>query len=106
MLACSSPGLCSEQDSTLGGLANDFAFKDDVRVEKFYHHWFNSDHHIQSLIQALGLSDRVITLPTKTGIFFNGRIWKLSVLISFARRFLSRSIASGFAVLYVRRLKD
>lgn len=98
-----------EQDSHAGGLASDFAFSDAVRVEKFYHHWFNSDHHIQGLIRALGLSDRVITLPTKTGVFFNGRIWKLSAPLDLLRfseiPFLDR-LRLGIAVLRVRWLQD
>ena len=30
-----------EADATPGGLAGVFEFDDGVKVEKFYHHWFN-----------------------------------------------------------------
>ena len=45
-----------EQEPKLGGLAVGFETVpgSDVTLEKFYHHWFTSDHHIMSLVQSLG----------------------------------------------------
>ena len=36
-----------ENDSGPGGLAGTFQFRDGVRVEKFYHHWFTNDAHVK-----------------------------------------------------------
>ena len=40
-----------EKDDTAGGLAGIFTFKDGVKVEKYYHHWFNSDQYVMKLIK-------------------------------------------------------
>ncbi len=45
----------------VGGLASGFKQPNwDWSVEKFYHHWFESDKHMHGLIAELGLSDKVI----------------------------------------------
>ena len=44
-----------------GGLASGFKEPHwDWSVENYYHHWFASDHHMLGLIEALGLSHKVI----------------------------------------------
>lgn len=98
-----------EADSTPGGLAGTFRFDDGVEVEKFYHHWFNNDHFVPDLVRELGLEGDVILLPTQTGMYFNGRIWRLSSpvdLLKFtALSFIDR-IRLGLLVFQVRRIKD
>jgi len=98
-----------EADEALGGLAGTFRFADGVKLEKFYHHWFNNDVYVPELVEELGMSGDVITLPTQTGMYFNGRIWKLSTPLDLLRftalSFLDR-IRLGLLVLQVRRIKD
>ena len=98
-----------EADATPGGLAGTFEFSDGVQIEKFYHHWFNSDVYVPALVDDLGLTGEVITLPSKTGMYFNGRMWKLSTpldLIKFtALPFIDR-IRLGLLVFQVRRIRD
>ena len=67
-----------EKDDTPGGLAGTFDFDDGVKVEKFYHHWFNNDLYIPSLVKELGLEGEIVNHKTDTGMFFNGSVWKLS----------------------------
>ncbi|HRQ32216.1 MAG TPA: FAD-dependent oxidoreductase, partial [Anaerolineales bacterium] len=44
-----------------GGLASGFKEAHwDWSVEKFYHHWFQSDSEMLGLIRELGLEDKVI----------------------------------------------
>lgn len=98
-----------ESDSTAGGLAGTFHFSDGVKLEKFYHHWFNNDVYIPELVKELGMEGDVITLPTKTGMYFNGRMWKLSSpmdLLRFTALSLIDRIRLGLLVLQVRRIKD
>jgi len=98
-----------ESDSTAGGLAGTFAFHDGVRLEKFYHHWFNNDVFVPELVKELGLEGDVVTLPTNTGMYFNGRLWKLSTpldLLRFTALPLIDRIRLGLLVLQVRRIKD
>lgn len=98
-----------EADETPGGLAGVFEFDDGVKVEKFYHHWFNNDVYVPELVKELGLDGDVILLPTRTGMYFNGRIWKLSTPLDLLRfkalSFLDR-IRLGLLVFQVRRIKD
>lgn len=98
-----------ESDSTSGGLAGTFEFSDGVKLEKFYHHWFNNDVYVPELVKELGMEGDVITLPTRTGMYFNGRMWKLSTPIDLLRftalSFIDR-IRLGLLVLQVRRIKD
>lgn len=101
--------LVLESDTAPGGLAGTFEFRDGVRIEKFYHHWFNNDAFVPQLVGDLGLSSEVVMLPSKTGMYFNGRQWRLSTpwdLLRFkAISFLSR-IRLGLLVFRVRQIKD
>lgn len=98
-----------EADSTPGGLAGTFEFADGVKLEKFYHHWFNSDIYVPELVKELGMEGDVILLPTRTGMYFNGRMWKLSTpldLLRFKALSLIDRIRLGLLVFQVRRIKD
>ena len=44
-----------EKSNKLGGLASTFSFSKQIEVEKFYHHWFNTDNYIIELIKSLKL---------------------------------------------------
>ena len=98
-----------ESDDTPGGLAGTFQFDDGVEVEKFYHHWFNSDQYVPELVEELNLSGDVITLPSKTGMYLNGRMWKLSTpldLLKFSALSLWDRVRLGLLVFQVRRISD
>lgn len=101
--------LILEADDTPGGLAGTFDFDDGIKVEKFYHHWFNNDVYVPELVKELGLDGDVILLPTRTGMYFNGRMWKLSTPLDLLRfkalSFIDR-IRLGLLVFQVRRIKD
>jgi protoporphyrinogen oxidase len=101
--------LVVEADEAPGGLAGTFKFSDGVKVEKFYHHWFNNDIYVPDLVKELGLDGDIILLPTRTGMYFNGRIWKLSTPLDLLRfkalSFINR-IRLGLLVFQVRRIKD
>ena len=48
-----------------GGLAAGFkSLEWEWSVEKFYHHWFTSDHDMFEIIGELGLQDKVCLLYT------------------------------------------
>lgn len=98
-----------ECDSSAGGLAGTFEFADGVRLEKFYHHWFNNDVYVPELVKELGMEGDVITLSSRTGMYFNGRMWKLSTpidLLRFTALSLIDRIRLGLLVFQVRRVKD
>src|SRR5512140_3340452 len=65
-----------ERMPELGGLAGTFPIE-GTRLERGYHHWFTSDTSIVDLMGELGLGDRVMWIPSKTGWFENGKIWSM-----------------------------
>ncbi|WP_338846371.1 NAD(P)/FAD-dependent oxidoreductase [Massilia sp. W12] len=101
--------LVLEADSVPGGLASTFDFRDGVRIEKFYHHWFNNDVYVPELVRDLGLEGEIVTMPSKTGMYFNGRHWRLSTpldLLRFSPLSFWERIRLGLLVFQVRRVKD
>jgi len=98
-----------DADSTPGGLAGTFEFKDGVTIEKFYHHWFDNDTYVPELVKELGMDGDVVIMPSKTGMYFNGKHWRLSTPLDLLRfsplPFLDR-IRLGLMVLKVRKVKD
>jgi len=98
-----------EKSNKLGGLASTFSFSKQIEVEKFYHHWFNTDNYIIELIKSLKLEKNVIYEPSNTGIFFNNKIWKLSTpieLLKFTALPLFDRIRLGILIFYVRLIKN
>ena len=98
-----------DADDRPGGLAATFRFPDGVVLEKFYHHWFNNDGFVPELVDELGLSGSVVTMPSRTGMYFNGRLWKLSTpldLLRFSPLSLIDRIRLGLLVFQVRRVRD
>lgn len=60
----------------VGGLAAGFKAPHwDWTLEKFYHHWFQSDSSILGLIKELGWSDQVLFPRPYTVVFHNGQFY-------------------------------
>lgn len=98
-----------EADSVPGGLASTFEFSDGVRLEKFYHHWFNNDIYVPELVKELGMEGDILFLPTKTGMYHNGKIWRLSSpldLLRFKALSLIDRFRLGYLIFQVRQIKD
>ena len=63
-----------EAAGEVGGLAAGFKAPHwDWTLEKYYHHWFASDHSILGLIDELGWRDRVLFPRPVTVIYYRGR---------------------------------
>ena len=56
----------------LGGQAATIDVGDGVLVERYYHHLFMSDRHIQALCREIGLPDELEWRPSKVAIFTGG----------------------------------
>ena len=69
VLSKSGCKVCILEKDDPGGFAGTFSFNDHVKVEKFYHHWFNSDRYVMKLIDELDLSENILTRPSNTGIY-------------------------------------
>lgn len=97
-----------EQESRPGGLAA--GFKEpawDWELEKFYHHWFQSDHAILSLIDELGLSKRVEFHQPTTVMYYDGDFYPFDTPMA-ALKFPGLSFVGkmrfGFVTVFLRYL--
>ncbi len=98
-----------EASASAGGLAGTFDFADGVRLEKFYHHWFNNDVYVPQLAREIGHEEDITLLPSRNGMYLNGRLWNLSSPLDLLRftplPFWDR-IRLGLVVFRVRGVKD
>jgi protoporphyrinogen oxidase len=97
-----------ERASQVGGLASGFKAPHwDWTLEKFYHHWFQSDEHMLGLIAELGWSDQVLFPRPYTVVYHDGQFQPLDSIPE-AAKFTLRNysvvdfLRFGFAGLYLR----
>jgi len=102
------PVTVLEADDEVGGLAGSFEVG-GTRLEKFYHHWFTNDRHVEELVRELGLEDRILYRPTRTGMYFANSVFKLSDpmdLLRFTPLPVVDRLRLGLLALRARRVKD
>ena len=97
-----------EADPEVGGLAGTFEVQGE-RLEKFYHHWFTNDEHVNDLVKELGVADRVVYRPTRTGMYFANTVFRMSSPVDVLKftplPFVDR-LRLGLLALRARRVKD
>jgi len=65
-----------EASGNPGGLASGFKEEHwDWSVERFYHHWFQSDAHLLGLIEELGWSDQVLFPKPVSVMYHKGKFY-------------------------------
>ena len=75
----------------VGGLAAGFKEPHwDWTMEKFYHHWFQSDRAVLGLIDELGARDRVLFPRPYTVIYYQGQFYPFDHMFSNMPLFLLR----------------
>lgn len=97
-----------ESNEGVGGLASAFEINGQ-KLDRFYHHWFTSDHDVMNLIEELGLTHRVQTNPTHTGIYYANNFFKLSTpwdLLNFSPLTFTDRMRLALLALRARRVKD
>ncbi len=97
-----------ERDEDVGGLAGSFQV-DGQRLEKFYHHWFTSDTDILELAGELASQDAIVYRPTRTGMYFANRFFRLSTptdVLRFSPLSLWNRIRLGMLALRARTIGD
>lgn len=77
LAAAGVPCRLVEREDTIGGLAGTFD-AGGVRVERFYHHWFDSDHELLRLCEELGVADGLRRKETVTGVYHANSVYRLS----------------------------
>jgi protoporphyrinogen oxidase len=98
-----------EAAAEVGGLAAGFKAPHwDWTLEKFYHHWFQSDKHILGLIDELGWRDQVVFPRPYTVIYYEGRFHPFDSMFTNMPLFLLRHFSPidvlrfGLAGAYLR----
>lgn len=72
-----------EAGERVGGLAAGFKDSDwDWHLEKFYHHWFESDEHLLALADEIGVRKKVFFPRPKTSYWINGHIYRSEISLS------------------------
>ncbi|MEV5957084.1 NAD(P)/FAD-dependent oxidoreductase [Streptomyces sp. NPDC051987] len=98
-----------EKESEPGGLARSFDVGGGRRVERFYHHWFDSDAEILGLCDRLGIADAVQPHLTRTGLYYANSVYRLSQpldLLRFAPLPLLDRLRLGIMALRAGRVDD
>ncbi|MCL4528979.1 MAG: NAD(P)/FAD-dependent oxidoreductase [Chloroflexi bacterium] len=100
-----------ESADYVGGLASGFKEPNwDWSVEKFYHHWFQSDKSMLGLIRDLGWEDQVIFPRPYTVLLYNGKWYPfdsiLKALLFPGLGFGLDKIRFGLVGLYLRLTND
>jgi protoporphyrinogen oxidase len=95
-----------EGSDSVGGLAGGFKLPGwEWSVEKYYHHWFQTDRDILGLIEELGWKDQVIFPRPKTVVYTRGKFAPLDspfAALTFPGFNLLDIARFGFATAYLR----
>ncbi len=100
-----------ESEEFPGGLASGFKEPHwDWSVEKFYHHWFQSDSEMLGLIRELGLADKVLFPRPLTVMLYKGKWYPFDSILNALRfpglGFGLNKIRFGFVGLYLRLTRN
>jgi protoporphyrinogen oxidase len=93
-----------EREPRPGGLAAGFPLGSS-HLEKFYHHLFRSDREVASLIEELGLGDRLVWPRPKTSVLLGGKRYQLDsplAVLRFPRLPLLDRLRLGAVLGYLR----
>ena len=97
-----------ESDREVGGLAGSFEVG-GTRLEKFYHHWFTNDRHVNELVRELGVEGAIVYRPTRTGMYYANRFYRLSTprdVLRFDALSFGGRLRLGLLALRARQVKD
>lgn len=100
-----------EAEATPGGLAGGFKQPHwDWAVDKFYHHWFESDQHMKRLFRELGVTEKVMPLRPYTVMLHKERFYPfdsvLAALLYPGLGYGINKIRFGLVGLYLRLTKN
>lgn len=98
--------VCYESSSQVGGLASGFKAPHwEWSVDRYYHHWFQSDSEILRLADDLGIRDKVLFPQPVTALYHEGKFYPFDSPLAVLRfpgiPFIDR-LRFGFAGAYLR----
>lgn len=97
-----------EKAPEIGGLLTSLKIG-ETYLERFYHHVFKTDKEIISLVEEVGLADRLEWIKPNTSTYYQGKIYRfdspLSVMMFSPLPFLDR-IRLGLIAAYIKLKND
>ncbi len=104
------PTTIYEASSGVGGLASGFRAEGwDWSLERFYHHWFTSDHDVINLIRELGLEDSLLFPRPVTALWYDDGSYPLdsaTALLRFPHLGMADKLRTGIVLAYLRVTRD
>ncbi len=98
--------LVIEKDAEPGGMASSYHIN-DYYIEKYYHHIFTGDKELITLINELGLGQRLEWLRGSTGYYLDGRIYPMNTPLEILKALpLMDIIRLTGLVLRAKNIKD
>lgn len=98
--------LVIEKDTESGGMASSYAI-DNYHIEQYYHHIFTSDKELITLINELGLGQKLEWLRGSTGYYFNDKIYPMNTPLEILKALpLMDIIRLTLLVLRAKTIKD
>ncbi len=97
-----------EREKGLGGLASAISFG-KTQLDRFYHHIFTSDQHIQAYIERLGLTSKLHWCDSSVGFEHGGNLYPFTTpldLLRFKPLSLINRLRVGVSVLKAKRMKS
>ncbi|MBY0408441.1 MAG: FAD-dependent oxidoreductase [Rickettsiales bacterium] len=97
-----------EASPELGGQASTWQLG-ALTWDRHYHVIAQDDHHLIALLQELGIADKLVWRPTRTGFFAGGRLHSLSNVVEFIRFpviTLWQKFRLGLTLLRAKSIKD
>lgn len=97
-----------ERERGLGGLASDIPFG-NTKIDRFYHHIFNSDTTVQKFAELTGLTSKLHWCESSVGFEHQGRLYpftKPTHLLRFSPLSLFSRFRTGLAILRMGRQDD
>jgi len=99
-----------EKENQPGGLAGGFKeARWEWTIEKFYHHWFQTDKAILTLIQELGLADKILFQHPKTVMYHQGDFYPFDspmAALLFPGLSLYDKLRFGIVTIFLRYLSS
>jgi protoporphyrinogen oxidase len=96
-----------EAEGSVGGLAAGFRDQGwDWSMEKFYHHWFETDSDILRLAEELGVREQILFPRPKTSYWIDGKVYRSEMNASMLQLPLSplALLRMGLAGVYLKFL--
>lgn len=97
-----------EREKTLGGLAGGFSLL-GMPLEKAYHFFYKTDHHLLGLAEELGIGDKASFYLSSSATYYGGTLYPFMTakdLLSFTPLPFFDRVRFGVTALYLQFLKN